>query len=115
MKELEVFTSETEMLKAECAELRKEVKRLETALAQLVKINEAHNAAIEKVMGKPAGWTDDYLANAREALRVVSVLRGPCKYCGDKHCKFHDPKCKEAQDEQRKAEANGMPPSGRHG
>jgi len=39
-----------------------------TALQNLVKINEDHNAAVEKIIGKPPGWNDSYLDAAREAL-----------------------------------------------
>ncbi len=34
-------------------------------LRELVRINEEHNDAIAKVVGKPVGWKDDYLDPAR--------------------------------------------------
>lgn len=42
--------------------------RLASALRKLVKINEEHNAACEKVIGRPVGWKDEYLDEARAAL-----------------------------------------------
>jgi hypothetical protein len=39
------------------------------ALTDLVKINEDHNAAIEKIIGRPPGWNDSYLDAARAALK----------------------------------------------
>lgn len=38
-----------------------------------------------------------------------------CRFCGETSCDFYTPRCDEAQQEHRKALANGMPPSGRHG
>ena len=39
------------------------------ALKELVDINERHNSAIEKIIGKRPGWNDSYLDRAREAIR----------------------------------------------
>ena len=47
---------------------QQEIKRLREALAGLVKINELHNQAVVAVTGKPGGWNDDYLNEARAAL-----------------------------------------------
>ena len=38
------------------------------ALANLIRMNEEHNAAVEKVMGRPLNWSDNYLNEARAAL-----------------------------------------------
>ena len=38
------------------------------ALEALVKANEEWNAAVEKIAGRPANWTDDYLNAARAAI-----------------------------------------------
>lgn len=38
------------------------------ALEGLVRVNEQHNAAIQSVTGRPAGWKDDYLNQARAAI-----------------------------------------------
>lgn len=46
----------------------KKMEAVATALRNLVKVNEDHNAACEEVMGRPLGWKDDYLTAAREAL-----------------------------------------------
>jgi hypothetical protein len=50
------------------AKLRSERDELVGALGGLVRINEEHNDAIAKVMGKPLGWKDDYLDQARAIL-----------------------------------------------
>lgn len=44
------------------------VHELLEALEDLVRINEQHNSAIQSVTGKPAGWKDDYLNQARAAI-----------------------------------------------
>ncbi len=46
---------------------QRECERLRGALADLVKVNEDHNEAIERVTGKPPGWNDSYLDAARQA------------------------------------------------
>lgn len=56
--------------------LQGEVSRLREALIGLVKINEEHNAACEKVMGRPLGWKDDYLDAARKALNLEPPTDG---------------------------------------
>jgi hypothetical protein len=38
-----------------------QVESMATALRNLVKVNDDHNAACEEVMGRPLGWKDDYL------------------------------------------------------
>jgi len=43
------------------------------ALAELVKVNEDHNAAVASVMGKPMGWKDAYLDKARQALSRIDA------------------------------------------
>jgi len=45
-----------------------ENKRLRGVLGNLVRMNEEHNAAVEKVMGRPLNWSDNYLNEARAAL-----------------------------------------------
>lgn len=47
--------------------------KLVKALERLVKINEEHNSAVEKVMGRPAGWNDSYLDAARKALNETKA------------------------------------------
>ena len=47
--------------------------RMRAALEKLVRINEEHNEAIAKVMGKPLGWKDDYLNEAREVLASLTT------------------------------------------
>jgi hypothetical protein len=42
------------------------------ALANLIRMNEEHNAAVEKVMGRPLNWSDDYLNEARATLKGKS-------------------------------------------
>ena len=42
--------------------------RLLAALKALVKCNEEWNAAVEAVIGRPAGWVDAYLNEARAAI-----------------------------------------------
>lgn len=49
-------------------ELKAVSRELLEALEDLVRINEQHNAAIQSVTGKPAGWKDDYLNQARAAI-----------------------------------------------
>ncbi|MDM7481605.1 MAG: hypothetical protein P3W96_006260 [Halomonas sp.] len=53
---------------------------LAEALEDLVKTNEQWNEAVSKVVGRPAGWHDGYLARAREALKAhaeyASAYRG---------------------------------------
>lgn len=51
---------------------QQEIKRLREALAGLVKINELHNQAVVAVTGKPGGWNDDYLNEARAALSTAN-------------------------------------------
>ncbi len=38
------------------------------ALKGLVRINEQHNEAISKIIGRPFGWKDEYLTAARAAI-----------------------------------------------
>jgi hypothetical protein len=45
-----------------------ELERLREALGNLIRMNEEHNAAVEKVMGRPLNWSDNYLNEARTAL-----------------------------------------------
>lgn len=52
--------------------LEGEVARMREALAGLVKINELHNQAVVAVTGKPGGWNDDYLNEARAALSTAN-------------------------------------------
>lgn len=42
-------------------------------LRELVQINEQHNAAVEKVIGRPVGWKDSYLDRARSLLAKLEV------------------------------------------
>jgi len=42
------------------------------ALSNLIRMNEEHNAAVEKVMGRPLNWSDDYLNEARATLKGKS-------------------------------------------
>lgn len=57
--------------------------------------------------------------DAPSPLRSFATAGEPkahrCRYCGETSCTFHEPRCAEAQESMRKALANGMPPSGRHG
>jgi len=50
------------------ADLKRENAELREALAELVRINEEHNAAVEAVTGRPLDWKDSYLDRARAAL-----------------------------------------------
>src|SRR5205809_571859 len=43
---------------------------LREALKDLVHANEEWNAAVEKIVGRPNGWTDAYLDKARAALET---------------------------------------------
>lgn len=43
------------------------------ALAELVRINEEHNASIEAIIGKPFGWKDKYLDKARSILDKIKT------------------------------------------
>lgn len=54
---------------AKRVELIKEVARLREALIELVGINEEWNTIVGDIIGKPPGWTDNYLDKARAALR----------------------------------------------
>lgn len=47
--------------------------RLAEALKELVRINEEHNDAISAIISKPLGWKDDYLNDARAALREAGI------------------------------------------
>ncbi len=42
-------------------------------LRELVQINEQHNAAVEKVIGRPVGWRDSYLDRARALLAKLEA------------------------------------------
>lgn len=53
--------------------LASENAKMRAALEKLVRINEEHNEAIAKVMGKPLGWKDDYLNEAREVLASLTI------------------------------------------
>lgn len=44
------------------------IAELEEGLRELVRINEEHNAAIGKIIGKPLDWKDTYLDRARALL-----------------------------------------------
>lgn len=46
-----------------------EIARLRRALQNLVTANEEWNAAVQAIIGRPPKWNDDYLREAREALR----------------------------------------------
>lgn len=52
----------------------KKIENLRKALSDLVKINEDHNASIEAIIGRPLGWKDDYLNNARQALKETDNI-----------------------------------------
>ena len=47
------------------------LKMAEEALSGLIRCNEEWNAAVQTVIGKPAGWNDEYLNAAREALAKI--------------------------------------------
>lgn len=47
---------------------------LAEALRGLVRINEEHNAACEKVLGRPVGWKDEYLDRARAELAAYDAM-----------------------------------------
>ena len=49
------------------------IQRLAAALKELVRINEEHNEAVSVVIGKPLGWKDAYLDEARAALREAGI------------------------------------------
>lgn len=51
------------------------VEGLVKALEDLVKINEQHDDSISKIIGKPVGWKDNYLDNARSALSCFRSLQ----------------------------------------
>ena len=53
---------------AKYADLKRENAELRAALAEVVRINEEHNAAVEAVIGRPLDWKDTYLERARAAL-----------------------------------------------
>lgn len=48
-----------------------DLRRLFLALKGLVRVNEEHNEAVQKIIGRPLAWKDVYLEEAREVL--VSV------------------------------------------
>ena len=50
------------------AALLQRVEELESALRELVQCNEEWNAAVESVIGRPAGWNAAYLDKAKKAL-----------------------------------------------
>jgi len=50
------------------ARLIAEAPNMLKALRDLVDINERHNEAMAAVIGKPTGWTDEYLDPARAAI-----------------------------------------------
>ena len=62
----DAHTPESELIAT--ATLAQSAPELLEALEELVRINEQHNAAIQSVTGKPAGWKDDYLNQARAAI-----------------------------------------------
>jgi hypothetical protein len=45
------------------------IEMLRNALSNLVRINELHNESIQRVIKAPVGWKDEYLDEAREALK----------------------------------------------
>ena len=53
-----------------------QIKQMRDALRKLIKINEVHNTEIEKIIGRPLGWTDSYLDEAREALQSSAGWEG---------------------------------------
>jgi hypothetical protein len=54
-----------------------EIERLRGALGNLIRMNEEHNAAVEKVMGRPLNWSDNYLNEARAALTGEDTAGSP--------------------------------------
>lgn len=46
-------------------------KRLLAALQEIVRINEEHNRAVEKIIGRPLDWKDTYLDEARAAIAAA--------------------------------------------
>lgn len=55
-------------LQDEFEQLRARILKLEAALRNLVHLNEEWNAAVETVIGRPVGWTADYLKEAKAVL-----------------------------------------------
>jgi len=53
---------------AEIAGLRRQRDALLAALKGLVKVNEEHNGDIERIIGRPPHWNDEYLSAARAAI-----------------------------------------------
>ena len=64
--------AERDTLRTANQRLENEVAKMHKALADLVKINELHNQAVVAVTGKPDGWNDDYLNEARAALLTAN-------------------------------------------
>jgi hypothetical protein len=58
-----------------------------TALRDLVAANEDWNAAVALIIGKPPGWTDEYLDRARAAIKKALPIPEPeppkCARCGN--------------------------------
>jgi len=47
------------------------------ALIALVAVNESHNCAMEKVIGRPTNWNDSYLDAARAAIAKATQPLNP--------------------------------------
>jgi chromosome segregation ATPase len=62
-------SADRQMTRAEAAEAK--LARVVEALAELVKINEEHNAAVQEVIGRPLNWDDGYLSAARAAIAAA--------------------------------------------
>lgn len=66
--ELKATDRQVEILSDDLSRCSKENKTLRGALTELVKVCETHDQAIADVIGKPPGWKDAYLDQARAAL-----------------------------------------------
>ena len=49
-----------------------EIKSLQKALERLVSINEQHNEAVAAIIGRPVGWKDTYLDEARALIKKTN-------------------------------------------
>lgn len=49
-----------------------EIKSLQKALERLVSINEQHNEAVAAIIGRPVGWKDTYLNEARALIKKTN-------------------------------------------
>lgn len=70
--ELKKFGADSSLVRHQAANelhrLHAENEALREALRELVKVCETHDRAIAEVIGKPTGWKDRYLEQARAAL-----------------------------------------------